>query len=167
MWTDGSSRDNQRKDLRIAGAGVFYGVGQQLNAGFPVRGEQTNQRAELTAVIECIRRDERKLLVCTDSQYVSQGITEWLAEWKALGWRREIDRRRTAPIDNIDLWKALDGLWSQAPPGHLSIKWVKGHANHKHVAASITNDLDAWGNLCADRAACEAADQAKQAHNAP
>ncbi len=65
-------------------------------------------------------------------------------------------KRRTAPIGNLDLWKALDSLWSKAPPGHLSISWVKGHANHKHVAAGITTELDAWGNARADELACRA-----------
>eukprot|EP00666_Eupelagonemidae_sp_cell4sb_P017804 gene17804-biopygen18933 len=78
VWTDGSSRDNQNKDARQAGAGVFYGDGQQLNAGFPVTGQQTNQRAELTAVIECIRHDARKLLISARPRYCVRAFRQWI-----------------------------------------------------------------------------------------
>ena len=157
VWTDGSALDNQNKALRTAGAGVFYGNGHQNNRGTPVCGEQTNQRAELTAVIACIQHDSRRLHICTDSSYVVNGLTQWLPEWKALGWRHKVGKRRTAPVKNVDLWRRLDKLWGEAPEGHLSIQWVKGHANHKHVAAGVTTELDAWGNYQADRLAVEAA----------
>ena len=135
---------------------MFYGTGNKRNGSYPVTGEQTNQRAELTAVICCLRHSSEPVHIATDSWYVCQGVRVWLAEWKSLGWRRRIGKRRTAPINNLDLWKALDSLWSKAPPGHLSISWVKGHANHRHVAAGITTELDAWGNARADELACRA-----------
>ena len=92
--------------------------------------------------------------------YVVKGVTDWAPKWKSMGWRRKIGKRRLGQITNLDLWQELDELWSTAPPGHLTLKWVKGHSNHKHVARGITTELDAWGNLCADRRACNAADQA-------
>ena len=75
---------------------------------------------------------------------------------------RRIGKRRVGTVTNCDLWQELEGLWNAKPSGHLTLKWVKGHANFKHVARGITTELDAWGNLCADRRACEAADQAAQ-----
>ena len=96
--------------------------------------------------------------IATGSWYVCQGLTELLAEWKPLGWRRRIGKRGTAPVNNLDMWKILDGLWSKAPSGHLTVSWVKGHANHKHVADGITTELDAWANARADELACRASE---------
>ena len=96
---------------------------------------------------------------CRNGQLVCQGLQQWLAEWKKLGWRRRIGKRRTAKVNNLDLWKVLGRLWSNAPPGHFMVSWVKGHANHRHVAAGITTDLDAWGNARADELARNASEQ--------
>ncbi len=110
-------------------AGIEF---QYVDRGcYDVTGEQINQRAEMTAVICCLQQDEQPKHIATDSWYVCQGLREWLPEWKSLGWRRKVGKRHTAPIDNLDLRKTLDGLWCKAPPGHLSISWAKGHANHK------------------------------------
>ncbi len=81
-----------------------------------------------------------------------------MAEWKVLGWRRKVGKGRTRPIHNLALWQALDALCSAAPAGHLSIRWVKGHVNHKMVEAGIATAMDAWANGEADRLACRAAD---------
>ena len=58
-----------------------------------------------------------------DSQYVRQGITQWIHGWKAKGWRTA-DKQ---PVKNMDLWQALDRLVSSS--GHrIEWHWVKGHA---------------------------------------
>eukprot|EP00660_Eupelagonema_oceanica_P019348 gene19348-biopygen8964 len=136
VWTDGSAPANQDRARRTAGAGVFYGNGNELNKAYPVNGEQTNQRAELTAVIECIRNDNRRLRIATDSEYVMKGLTEWLPEWKALGWRRRIGKRkdRTAPVNNLDLWQELNAIWTSAAPGHTGrhAKQLAGPADQQH-----------------------------------
>ena len=59
--------------------------------------------------------------IYTDSQYVRRGITEWLAAWKARGWRTA-DRK---PVKNQDLWQRLDELRA---PHHIEWNWVPGHA---------------------------------------
>ena len=101
--------------------------------------------------------------IATDSWYVCQGLQQWLAEWKRLGWRRRISKRRTAKVHNLDLWKVLDRLWSKLPAGDYTISWAKGHANHRHVAAGITTELDAWGNARADELACKASGEENNA----
>jgi len=85
----------------------------------------TNNRMELMAVIralEALKRPSR-VRVITDSQYVKQGVTAWIARWKRNGWRTA-DRRE---VKNRDLWECLD----QAVSRHeLEWRWVRGHAGH-------------------------------------
>ena len=87
--------------------------------------DTTNNRMELMAAIQALEALNKPCSVelHTDSQYLRQGITEWLAGWKARGWRTAAK----AQVKNEDLWKRLD----LARLGHdVSWKWVKGHAGH-------------------------------------
>ena len=87
--------------------------------------QTTNNRMELTAAIEALTVLKRRCVVdlYTDSQYVRQGITEWLAGWKRKHWRTA----GGAPVKNQDLWQALDA----AVQAHeVRWHWVKGHAGH-------------------------------------
>jgi ribonuclease HI len=87
----------------------------------------TNNRMELTAVIEALTALKRPCEVdlYLDSQYVRQGITAWIAGWKAKGWRTAGKQ----PVKNVDLWQRLDALANEA--GHqIRWHWVKGHAGH-------------------------------------
>lgn len=83
----------------------------------------TNNRMELLAVINALRALKRSVRarVYTDSQYVRTGITEWLAVWKARGWRTA-DRK---PVKNRDLWEQLDALVAEH---ELEWHWVRGHS---------------------------------------
>ena len=86
----------------------------------------TNNRMELMAAIQALTALKRpcRVELHTDSQYVRTGITEWLAAWKARGWRTAAK----APVKNDDLWKALD----EARARHeVDWRWVKGHAGHE------------------------------------
>jgi ribonuclease HI len=85
----------------------------------------TNNRMELTAVIEALTALKRpsRVELYTDSQYVQKGITEWLAGWKARGWRTASKE----PVKNADLWRRLD---EAARPHEIRWVWVKGHAGH-------------------------------------
>jgi ribonuclease HI len=85
----------------------------------------TNNRMELTAVIEALTALKRpcRVVLHTDSQYVQKGITEWLRNWKARGWRTAAKE----PVKNVDLWKKLD----EAVQAHeIRWVWVKGHSGH-------------------------------------
>lgn len=85
----------------------------------------TNNRMELTAAIEALKALKRHCVVdlYTDSQYVRQGITEWLAGWKRKHWKTASG----SPVKNQDLWEALDA----AVQAHeVRWHWVKGHAGH-------------------------------------
>ncbi|MET0745235.1 MAG: ribonuclease HI [Microvirga sp.] len=84
----------------------------------------TNNRMELRAAIEGLNALTRPCTVdvYTDSQYVRQGITSWLANWKQRGWRTA-DKK---PVKNEDLWRLLD----EAASRHvIAWHWVKGHAD--------------------------------------
>jgi len=85
----------------------------------------TNNRMELTAVIEALRQLKRpvRARVHTDSQYVQKGISEWIHAWKLRGWRTA---GRQA-VKNEDLWRSLD---AEASRHELEWIWVRGHAGH-------------------------------------
>jgi ribonuclease HI len=85
----------------------------------------TNNRMELMAAIMTLEALKRPCHVDlhTDSQYLRQGITEWLRRWKANGWRTA-DKK---PVKNDDLWRRLEEAASRH---HVAWHWVKGHAGH-------------------------------------
>jgi len=85
----------------------------------------TNNRMELTAVIEALKALTRpvKVRLHTDSTYVHQGISKWIHGWKKNGWRTA-DKK---PVKNVDLWQALDAALGEHD---IEWRWVKGHAGH-------------------------------------
>lgn len=85
----------------------------------------TNNRMEMTAAIQALETLKRpcRVELHTDSQYLRQGITEWLAGWKARGWRTAAK----APVKNEDLWRRLDAARARH---EVDWRWVKGHAGH-------------------------------------
>ena len=119
MYTDGACRGNPGP----GGWGVVLqsnGKCKELHGG---EADTTNNRMELMAAImglEVLRRP-CSVEVYTDSVYVKNGITQWLANWKRKGWRTA----SRAPVKNRDLWERLDAL---AAPHDISWHWVKGHA---------------------------------------
>jgi len=85
----------------------------------------TNNKMELTAVIEGLRslKQPCQVTIVTDSEYVRQGITEWIHGWKHNGWMT----RGRQPVKNKDLWIALE----ESLANHeVRWQWVKGHADH-------------------------------------
>jgi len=99
--------------------------------------ETTNNRMELTAAIEALRALKRPCVVelTTDSQYVRQGITSWITNWKRRGWKTS-DRK---PVKNVDLWQALD---LEAARHEVSWHWVRGHSGHpeNELADQLANE---------------------------
>lgn len=88
-------------------------------------GRTTNNRMEMMAAIQALEALTRpcRVELHTDSQYLRQGITEWISGWKARGWKTAAK----APVKNEDLWRRLD----EARARHeVSWRWVKGHAGH-------------------------------------
>jgi ribonuclease HI len=92
--------------------------------------ETTNNRMELLSVIrglESLKRPSRVDLF-TDSEYVRQGLMQWMAKWKANGWKRKVDSRgRLGEVKNLELWQRLDELIAQH---QLEFHRVAGHSGH-------------------------------------
>ena len=124
IFTDGACKGNPGP----GGWGALLRAGaheKELCGGEPLT---TNNRMELTAVIEGLSALKRpcRIALYLDSQYVRQGITQWLAGWKAKGWRTA----NKQPVKNIDLWQRLDALVNSG--GHrIDWHWVRGHAGHE------------------------------------
>jgi len=101
----------------------------------------TNNRMELTAVIRALEALKRPVQgnLYTDSQYVRQGVLEWLPQWKARGWKTASKQ----PVKNQDLWQTLDEL---VKSHRLEWHWVKGHsgnAGNERVDALANRAIDA------------------------
>ncbi|HVH74349.1 MAG TPA: ribonuclease HI [Stellaceae bacterium] len=104
----------------------FRGVERELSGA---EAATTNNRMELMAAIcglEALKRSCRVRLY-TDSRYLRDGVTQWLAGWKARGWRTA-DRK---PVKNVDLWQRLE---SATAPHEVAWIWVRGHAGHPENA---------------------------------
>ena len=87
--------------------------------------QTTNNRMELMAAIEGLRalKQPCEVEVVTDSQYVKNGITSWIENWKRKGWKTK-DKK---PVVNQDLWQELD---KQNRRHRTTWSWTKGHASH-------------------------------------
>ena len=121
IFTDGACSGNPGP----GGWGVILrwrGEERELFGGTP---STTNNRMELTAVIEGLTALKKSSLVTiyTDSQYVQKGMTEWLLDWKAKGFKVKGGGYRI----NHDLWRELDVL-SQVHK--IDCQWIRGHAGH-------------------------------------
>ena len=86
----------------------------------------TNNRMEITAAIEGLRalKEGCEVEVITDSEYLKNGITQWIHGWKRKGWMTAAKK----PVVNQDLWKALD---EQVNRHQTQWVWTKGHASHE------------------------------------
>ena len=87
--------------------------------------DTTNNRMELTAAIEALKAlsEPCQVSLTTDSTYVKDGITQWLANWKRNGWKTAAKK----PVKNQDLWQALD---HESARHAIDWCWVKGHSGH-------------------------------------
>ncbi|EKS33427.1 ribonuclease HI [Afipia clevelandensis] len=100
----------------------FGDVEKELKGG---ENPSTNNRMELMAAISALEALKKPALVdlTTDSQYVRQGITQWIHNWKRNGWKTA-DKK---PVKNADLWQRLDAALKEHD---VRWHWIKGHAGH-------------------------------------
>lgn len=121
IYTDGACRGNP-------GPGGFAALLRYKDAEKLVSGAEpntTNNRMELMAAIFGLEQLKAgsEVVLTTDSQYVRKGITQWLAGWRANGWRTAAKKA----VKNKDLWLRLSG---QADRHQIEWRWVKGHSGH-------------------------------------
>jgi len=85
----------------------------------------TNNRMELMAAISALETLARpaEIIIVTDSAYVKNGITEWMAAWKRKNWRTAAGRA----VKNVDLWQRLDAAQARHC---VTWRWIRGHAGH-------------------------------------
>lgn len=121
IYTDGACSGNPGP----GGWGAILMSGAHERELFGGETLTTNNRMELMAAIKALEALKRpcKVELHTDSQYVRQGITEWLAGWKTRGWKTAAK----APVKNEDLWRELDAARARHD---VAWNWVKGHAGH-------------------------------------
>lgn len=122
IFTDGACRGNP-------GPGGWAALLRQGNHERVISGaepETTNNRMELRAAIEALAalKKPSRVDLTTDSQYLRQGVQEWMARWKRNGWRTS----QKQPVKNRDLWERLDVL---AARHDVQWHWVRGHSGHE------------------------------------
>ncbi len=122
IFTDGSCLGNPGP----RGYGVLFSykqVEKTLARGYRLT---TNNRMEMLAAVMALQalKEPCRVILTTDSQYVRQGITQWIHNWKLRGWKTA-DKK---PVKNADLWQALD---KETARHQVEWRWVKGHAGHR------------------------------------
>ena len=122
IFTDGSCLVN----VGSGGIGIllrYQGHEKQISQGYF---QTTNNRMEMRAVITALQqlRESCNIKLYSDSQYVKNGITEWIKNWKRNGWRTANKK----PVKNQDLWQLLD---FEIQKHQIEWIWVKGHAGHR------------------------------------
>ncbi len=121
IFTDGACRGNPGP----GGWGVLLRYGTHEKTLYGGEKQTTNNRMELTAAIKGLQALTRssRVVLTTDSQYVKNGITSWIHNWKKKNWKTA---NRT-PVKNADLWQQLDALTARHD---VEWHWVRGHSGH-------------------------------------
>lgn len=122
IFTDGACSGNPGK----GGWGAILRHKETEKELSGAENETTNNRMELTAVIEALKALKTTCIITlyTDSRYVMDGINQWLPNWKKNNWKTS---NKKSEVKNIDLWQQLDELVQQH---EIKWIWVKGHAGH-------------------------------------
>jgi len=121
IYTDGACKGNPGP----GGWGAWLRSGEHERELWGGEAQTTNNRMELTAVIESLTalKGPSRVVLHLDSEYVRNGITSWIHNWKRRGWRTASNQA----VKNVDLWQKLDAV-TQAH--QIDWRWVKGHAGN-------------------------------------
>jgi ribonuclease HI len=137
IYTDGACRGNPGP----GGWAALLVAGDQRKEVSGAEEATTNNRMELKAAIGALSALKRRCSVhlYTDSKYVLQGITDWVPQWKARGWRTA----SREPVKNRDLWEELEAAVAEQD---VEWHWVKGHSGN-----ASNEYVDKLANLAIDR----------------
>ncbi len=121
IYTDGACKGNPGP----GGWGAILEYGDYKKEIYGGDALTTNNIMELTAVIEALKLVKKKssIHITTDSQYVKNGISDWINTWKLKGWKTANKK----PVKNKELWITLDKLTNEH---NIKWAWVKGHSGH-------------------------------------
>jgi ribonuclease HI len=135
-YTDGGCRGNPGP----GGWGVLLKYGKHRKELKGNQADTTNNQMELMAAIQAFEVLNRASTVhiTTDSQYVKNGVTKWMAGWKKKGWKTAANQ----PVKNKELWLRLDAALQ---PHSVEWFWVKGHSGHPE-----NERVDELANLAID-----------------
>ncbi len=132
IFTDGACRGNPG----VGGWGVLLRYNHSEKQLYGAEADTTNNRMELIAAIKGLQQLTRAcdVNITTDSQYVKNGITQWLASWKQNGWKTANKK----PVKNQDLWQQLE---QHVAKHTVDWHWVKGHSGHNEneIADALAN----------------------------
>jgi len=140
VFADESCLGNGREGENPGGAGVLIEYAQKSGVVrrdlWVAEPATTNNKMALRSVIETFRALSRKgatfrVIFTTDSRYIVDGMTRWVHDWARRDWRR-----KTGPIENLDLWRAAVAA---ASPHNVAWRWVRGH--NGHAQNEYANDL--------------------------
>ena len=122
IFTDGACRGNPGP----GGWGALLRYGDNEKKIYGGDRLTTNNRMELMAALEALAslKETSRVVLTTDSQYVRQGITSWMDNWKRRGWKTANKK----PVKNVDLWQRLE---KEASSHEVEWMWVKGHSGHR------------------------------------
>ena len=158
IFTDGAVPNNQIKGNRRGGVGVFFGSNDPRNISYGMKETSTfkvtNQVCELTACVMALETlistekiGKKKIIICTDSMYIINSITEWAKNWEKNNWKKSDNK----PIQNEDLIKRLYYM-----SYNLGVQYqhVKAHTN---PPKTDSDEYFEWfGNYMADKLAVQA-----------
>lgn len=121
IYTDGACKGNPGKGGW--GAVLQYGDTEKEISGYADK--TTNNIMELTAAVEALKmlKEPCEVILTTDSNYVKNGISDWIFNWKKNGWKTASKK----PVKNKELWQKLDSL---SKNHSIQWEWVKGHSGH-------------------------------------
>jgi ribonuclease HI len=122
IYTDGACKGNPGP----GGWGAWLRSGDHERELWGGEAQTTNNRMELTAVIESLAalKTPCRVTLHLDSEYVRNGITSWIHNWKRRGWRTASNQA----VKNVDLWQKLDAV---TQVHKIDWRWVKGHAGNE------------------------------------
>jgi len=120
-FTDGACSGNPGP----GGWGVLLRMGKHEKELCGGEADTTNQQMELQAAVEALKALTKpcNITIHSDSKYVVQGMSEWIHNWKAKGWKTAGKK----PVSNLERWQELDRLSAKH---QVKWQWIKGHAGH-------------------------------------
>ena len=137
IYTDGACKGNPGP----GGWGALLDYEGKIKEINGYSANTTNNIMELTAVIKSLKELNRpcNIIITTDSNYVKNGITKWIHNWKKNGWKTANKK----PVKNKELWENLDSLTKSHT---IDWQWIKGHSGHPE-----NERADTLANLAIDK----------------